>query len=147
MASWFFFAWIRSWSGLVFTTSADGPAASFAAALSMSLELVHAPSASDDTAARATASGARRIRALTVVLSSGSGRGRAPLTGGAECAVRGTGGCGLQDAGQEGLRPFVTGGVEHLFGEALLDDPAGVHEDDLVGGLAREADLVGDHDH
>src|SRR4051794_20308030 len=146
MASWFFFVWMRSWSGLVSTTSAEGPAASSAAAFSMSLELVHAPSASEATAARATPSGARRIRALTVVLSSGRARGRAPLTGGAS-APSGVQGVGSENLGQEGLRALVPWGVEHLLGWALLDDAAGVHEHDLVGGLPRETDLVGDHDH
>ena len=32
-------------------------------------------------------------------------------------------------------------------GRALLDDDAGIHEDDAVGDLAGEAHLVGDHDH
>src|SRR4051794_41825346 len=104
MASWFLFAWIRSWFGLVFTTSADGPAASLAAAFSMSLELVHAPSASDATAARAAASGARRLRALTVVLSS-VGDARARATDGRRAAApseRGGGGGPSGGAGQEG---------------------------------------------
>src|SRR3954449_4499712 len=95
MASWFFFAWTRSWSGLVLTTSADGPAASFAAAFSMSLELVHAPSASDATAARAAASGARRVRGLTGVLSSG-GDARARATDGGRAGAPSELGVGRQ---------------------------------------------------
>src|SRR4051794_34081762 len=147
MASWFLFAWIRSWFGLVFTTSADGPAASLAAAFSMSLELVHAPSASDATAARAAASGARRLRALTVVLSS-VGDARARATDGRRAGAPSERGMGpSEDAGQEGAGPLVLRCVEHLFRGAALDDAAAVHEDHLVGGLAGEADLVGDHDH
>ena len=34
-----------------------------------------------------------------------------------------------------------------VFGLALLDHDAAVHEDDLVADLAGEADLVGDDEH
>jgi hypothetical protein len=69
MAAWFFSVWTRSWSGLVSTTSASGAAASSAAALSISSELVHAPSASTEAAARAVTSGVRRVRTDTVGVS------------------------------------------------------------------------------
>src|SRR4051794_3942797 len=112
---------MRSCSGLVSTTSADGPADSWAAVFSISLELVHAPSASAEAAAMARAltatRGPRRKRVITVVLSPRSGRahGRAPPTGGTGCAVRGSEG-GSEHAGQEGIRPLVLGVVEHLLG-------------------------------
>src|SRR3954470_1346609 len=148
MASWFAFVWTRSWSGLVLTTSADGPADSSAAAFSMSLELVHALSASAVAAARTATRGPRRVRVITVVLfSSGRTHRRASLTGGRGMRRPGIGVVGSEDAGQEGLRPFVLRGVEHLLGRAGLDDAAVVHEHDPVGHPAGEADLVGDDEH
>src|SRR3954453_22353763 len=75
--------------GLVSTTSADGPADSWAAVCSISLELVHAPSASAVAAARTATRGPRRMRVITGPSPSGRAHGRAPLTGGGGGAVRG----------------------------------------------------------
>src|SRR4051795_116497 len=149
--------WMRSWSGPVFTTSAPVvPAARSSAAFSISLELVHAPSASTVAAARTATSGARRGRAVTVVGSPREGRAGArrrraarrackdPGAPHASHARRGPPRRGRSDpalpgpdskhAGQEGLRPFVPGGVEDLLGRPGLDDAALVHEHHPVGG-------------
>ena len=48
---------------------------------------------------------------------------------------------------EEALEAFALGVVEEVGGRAGLDDFAFVHEDDLVGDLAGEAHLVGDHQH
>jgi hypothetical protein len=53
----------------------------------------------------------------------------------------------VQDLRQEVLGPVgARVGEEGLRGRRL-DDPAGVHEDDAVGGAPGEPHLVGDHDH
>src|SRR3954447_8472821 len=43
--------------------------------------------------------------------------------------------------------PFLARALQHGVGRAALDDDALVHEDDLVGDLTREAELVGDDHH
>jgi len=52
-----------------------------------------------------------------------------------------------QDLAEEELSPLALRVLEELRGRVALDDFAGVHEDDRVGDRAREAHLVGDHDH
>ena len=49
-------------------------------------------------------------------------------------------------AGEEGLGAVVLRVIDHLIRRALFDDHALVHEDDLVGHIARECHLVR-HDH
>ncbi|MGX1273645.1 hypothetical protein RKD18_006839 [Streptomyces phaeoluteigriseus] len=53
---------------------------------------------------------------------------------------------GSEDLAEEVPCPFVPRVVEDLGGRALFDDPSGVDEDDPVGDLPGEADLVGDDD-
>jgi len=55
---------------------------------------------------------------------------------------RGPGGGVEKPAGAVGL-----GGGDYLCGRAGFDHAAGVHEDDLVGGQAREFHVVRPHDH
>ena len=52
----------------------------------------------------------------------------------------------LQDVLQEVLKPRLLRMVDNLR-SALFDDHATVHEDDLVGDLAGEPDLMGDDHH
>src|SRR6266511_2584274 len=52
-----------------------------------------------------------------------------------------------ENRAQERPSPLISRVLDQLAGEALLDDPALVHEDDAVSDLAREAHLVGDYDH
>ena len=48
---------------------------------------------------------------------------------------------------QELACAFVFGGLEDALGRSGLHDRTVGHEDDFVGGLGGERDLVGDHDH
>jgi len=54
---------------------------------------------------------------------------------------------GLRDHAKEALGAFLLRVAEDLVGWPLLDDQAVVHEDDAVGDVAGEADLVGHDDH
>src|SRR4051812_50112798 len=102
---------MRSCSGLVSTDRAvRSPPASARACSSISAELLHAPSASRDTAARTGTRRARRVRGVTVVLSFGGGtRARAIHGGGRERRPR-SGGGGVQHLRQEGGGALVVGG-------------------------------------
>src|SRR4249919_1577609 len=53
----------------------------------------------------------------------------------------------LQHQPEEALGPLLARCVEHLRRWALLDDHPVVHEHHMVCNVAREAHLVGDHDH
>ena len=59
------------------------------------------------------------------------------------------GGHGVQRSqlGDEGARARLAWRAEDLLRRAFLDDQPVVHEDDAVGGVAREAHLVADHQH
>jgi hypothetical protein len=46
-----------------------------------------------------------------------------------------------KNAGARVARPH-----QHLGGRTVLGDLAAIHEKDMVGDVAREADLVGHHD-
>ena len=48
----------------------------------------------------------------------------------------------VQDARQKELRPVVLRVTEDLIGRALLDDLAGIHEDDAVRGITGKTHLV-----
>ncbi|GAA2494466.1 hypothetical protein GCM10023100_10640 [Actinocorallia cavernae] len=62
------------------------------------------------------------------------------------CGWGGGRGAGSEDLGEEVPGAGVLRVVQHLGGRALFDDPAAVDEDDPVGDLAGEADLMGDDD-
>src|SRR5712671_3977812 len=49
--------------------------------------------------------------------------------------------------GDKGAGAHLAGGGENPLGAALLDDRAVIHEDDPVGGVAREPHLVTHHEH
>src|SRR5205823_3467728 len=53
----------------------------------------------------------------------------------------------MRDAPQEILSALMLRLTQHLARHPLLDDPAGVDEDQAVGDFAREAHFVRDHDH
>src|SRR5579883_2968599 len=53
----------------------------------------------------------------------------------------------LPDLADEGARALLRGALEDLHGRPLLHDHTLVHEHHAVGGGAREAHLVADHDH
>ena len=48
----------------------------------------------------------------------------------------------VQDARQKELRPVVLRVTEDLIGGTLLDDLAGIHEDDTVRGITGKTHLV-----
>ena len=101
----------------------------------------------------ARGAGRERPRAGAVRTSAASsrvrdGRGR-DGRGGADIVVlvgSGWDGRGQRTLSRNARVRACCGVVEHLRGRALLDDPAAVHEDDRVGDLAGEADLVRDDD-
>ena len=53
----------------------------------------------------------------------------------------------LRQRAEQRLRVRVLRVVEQVERRALLDDPAGVHDDDVVGRLRDDAHVVGDDDH
>jgi hypothetical protein len=48
----------------------------------------------------------------------------------------------MQNLTQEQARAFFLGGCEEPIGRVALHDRATIHEDDVIGGVAREAHLV-----
>ena len=54
---------------------------------------------------------------------------------------------GIRRRGDQQLRIRVSGMLGHLFGRPPLDDLAGVHDEDLIGEVARRGDVVGDVEH
>src|SRR5690242_10951900 len=101
-------------------------------------ELLHADSATRAAADRpATAAVRRRRTELSRDMEGFLLRGG---WGSSDASVR-------QDLGQEVASTLGPGIAEELLGGGLLGDTAGVHEHDPIGGLPREAHLMGDHQH